>query len=44
MAGAAARGCRAATLTASEMGYPVYVRMGFAPVGTFRTYLRPGAA
>jgi tetratricopeptide (TPR) repeat protein len=35
------RGCKAATLTASAMGYPVYLRMGFRPVGLFRTYLLP---
>jgi GNAT superfamily N-acetyltransferase len=40
MAGAA-RGCTTATLTATEMGYPVYVKMGFVPVCTFRTYLPP---
>ncbi|HET8627501.1 MAG TPA: GNAT family N-acetyltransferase [Thermomicrobiales bacterium] len=44
VAGAAARGCRAVTLTASPLGYPVYVRMGFAPVCTFRTYLPPEAS
>jgi ribosomal protein S18 acetylase RimI-like enzyme len=43
VAEAAARGCRAVTLTASEMGYPVYICMGFMPVCTFRTYLPPGA-
>ena len=42
MAGAA-RGCTTATLTATEMGYPVYVKMGFVPVCTFRTYLPPRA-
>ncbi len=35
----AQRGCTAAMLTATAMGYPVYVRMGFRPVCTFRTYL-----
>jgi GNAT superfamily N-acetyltransferase len=33
------RGCTAAELTASEMGYPVYLKMGFVPVCSFRTYL-----
>ncbi|MCA1668495.1 MAG: GNAT family N-acetyltransferase [Thermomicrobia bacterium] len=33
------RGCVAMTLTATAMGYPVYVRMGFVPVCTYRTYL-----
>jgi GNAT superfamily N-acetyltransferase len=36
-----ARGGSAAVLTATEMGYPVYVRMGFRPVGVYRTYLPP---
>jgi ribosomal protein S18 acetylase RimI-like enzyme len=31
-------GCRAFLLTATEMGYPVYIKMGFAPVCTLRTY------
>lgn len=35
------RGCAAMTLTASAMGYPVYVRMGFVPVCTYRTYMPP---
>lgn len=35
------RGCTAITLTASPMGYPVYVRMGFVPVCFYRTYLPP---
>lgn len=42
MAGAA-HGCTTATLTATAMGYPVYVKMGFVPVCTFRTYLPPGS-
>lgn len=37
----ARRGCVAMTLTATAMGYPVYVRMGFVPVCTYRTYLPP---
>ena len=35
----ARRGCTVASLTATEMGYPVYVRMGFQPVCVFHTYL-----
>ena len=35
------RGCTAATLTATEMGYPVYLKMGFIPVCTYRTYVPP---
>lgn len=44
------RGCTVVSLTATEMGYPVYVRMGFQPVCVFHTYVpppqavRPGAA
>ncbi len=38
----ARRGCTAITLTATEMGYPVYQRMGFVPVCAYRTYLPPG--
>jgi len=37
------RGCDAADLTATEMGYPVYIKMGFVPVCTFRTYLPPAS-
>lgn len=37
------RGCAAATLTATEMGFPLYRRMGFVPVCTYRTYLPPPA-
>ena len=36
-------GCSAFLLTATEMGYPVYVRMGFVPVYTMRTYEPPRA-
>jgi GNAT superfamily N-acetyltransferase len=41
IAEARARGCTAAELTATDMGYPVYVKMGFVPVCTYRTYLPP---
>lgn len=41
IAESARRGCTAATLTATEMGYPIYVRMGFRPVCAYRTYLPP---
>jgi ribosomal protein S18 acetylase RimI-like enzyme len=44
MAEGRARGCTAATLTASPMGYPLYLRMGFRPVGLERTYLPPEQA
>lgn len=37
----ARRGCTALTLTATAMGYPVYVRMGFVPVCIYRTYVPP---
>ncbi|MBS0661103.1 MAG: GNAT family N-acetyltransferase [Verrucomicrobia bacterium] len=41
---AAARGCRTALLQASEMGYPVYRRLGFAHQGDYTLYLQtPGA-
>jgi GNAT superfamily N-acetyltransferase len=35
---ARAMGCGAFVLTATEMGYPVYVKMGFRRVCTLRTY------
>jgi hypothetical protein len=41
LAEGAERGCVSAMLTATTMGYPVYMRMGFAPVAAYRTYL-PG--
>lgn len=37
----ARRGCTAITLTASAMGYPVYLRMGFVTVCSYRTYQPP---
>jgi GNAT superfamily N-acetyltransferase len=37
----AVRGCTATTLTATPLGYPVYIRMGFQPICTYRTYLPP---
>ena len=37
----ARRGCTAMTLTATDMGYPIYLRMGFEPVCTYRTYVPP---
>lgn len=39
-AGAARRACEAAVLNATALGYPVYVKMGFVPVSTYRTYVR----
>lgn len=36
------RGCTAMTLTATEMGLPLYRKMGFVPVCTYRTYVPPG--
>lgn len=38
------RGCTAMTLTATELGLPVYLRMGFVPVRIYRTYLPPTAS
>jgi ribosomal protein S18 acetylase RimI-like enzyme len=34
------RGCTAITLSASPIGYPVYLKMGFQPICTYRTYVR----
>ena len=34
-------GCTAFFLTATELGYPVYVKMGFVPICTMRTYTAP---
>ncbi len=41
LAAGRARGCTAATLTATAMGLPLYQRMGFQPAGIYRTYLPP---
>ncbi len=41
VAAGAVRGCTAATLTATEMGYPIYIKMGFVPVCVFRGYSPP---
>ena len=41
VAEAAALGCAAVVLTATAMGYPVYSKMGFVPVSTYRTYAPP---
>lgn len=35
------RGCSAITLSASPMGHPVYLKMGFQPVCVYRTYVQP---
>jgi hypothetical protein len=35
------RGCTAMTLTASEMGYPEYLRLRFLPVSTYRSSVPP---
>lgn len=37
---AAQRGCTAIALSASPMGYPVYLRMGFTPVCSYRVYVQ----
>jgi len=34
-------GCRSSTLQASEMGQPVYERMGFRTVTRYKTFVRP---
>ena len=38
------RGCNAMTLTATPMGYNVYLRMGFIPVCRYRPYLPPAVS
>lgn len=38
------RGCTAVTLSATEMGLPIYRRMGFLHACTLRTYLPPEVA
>jgi GNAT superfamily N-acetyltransferase len=34
-------GCRSSTLQASEMGQPIYERMGFRVVTSYKTFVRP---
>lgn len=34
-------GCDLANLQASEMGQPIYARMGFEPVAAYRSFVRP---
>jgi hypothetical protein len=41
LAEGAQRDCISALLTATTIGLPIYVRMGFEPVTVYRTYL-PG--
>jgi len=38
---AARRGCASAILSATEMGYPLYVKLGFQQVCVYRTYVPP---
>lgn len=38
MSEAARRGCTALTLNASELGYGIYLRLGFVPAGNYLTY------
>lgn len=40
--GGAAMGCDMANLQASQMGMPVYLKMGFQVVAGYKTFLRPG--
>jgi GNAT superfamily N-acetyltransferase len=35
------RSCTSIVLSATDLGYPVYVKMGFVPVCNIRTYLKP---
>jgi ribosomal protein S18 acetylase RimI-like enzyme len=35
------RGCASAILSATEMGYPLYMKLGFQPVCVYRTYVPP---
>ena len=41
IAAARAMGARAALLGATPLGYPVYLKMGFTPICTMRTYEPP---
>jgi len=38
-----ARGCDVATLEASEMGYPIYARLGFRKVVDYMGYVDPAS-
>jgi predicted acetyltransferase len=40
LVGAAERGNKSSTLIATKLGYPVYERLGFEPVGTFQMWER----
>ena len=44
MADGAAAGCDVAILQASEMGYPIYERLGFRTVVEYMAWVEPGAA
>jgi predicted N-acetyltransferase YhbS len=41
LADAVERGCETSTLVATSLGYPVYERVGFRPVGRFSMWERP---